>query len=148
MRTLIGLAMALLAGLAGNALAQVYPVKPIRLVVGFAPGGVADVTARTVAQKLSEQMGQAVVVENRPSAGGIVAAEAVAKSPPDGYTLLLNSNGNAVSVSLFKSLPYDPVADFSMISLFGSFDLVLIAVVVRLLAMAAQRGVARQGVDG
>jgi tripartite-type tricarboxylate transporter receptor subunit TctC len=126
MRTLIGLAMALLAGLAGNALAQVYPAKPVRLVVGFAPGGVADVTARTVAQKLSEQMGQPVVVENRPSAGGIVAADAVAKADPDGYTLLLMTNGNAVSASLFRALPYDTVADFAPVSTLGFFDVAVV----------------------
>jgi tripartite-type tricarboxylate transporter receptor subunit TctC len=112
---------------AGTAAAQVYPSKPIRLIVGFAPGGVADVTARVVAQKLSEQLGQAIVVDNRPSAGGIVAADAVAKAAPDGYTLLLMSNGNAVSASLFKSLPYDTIADFAPVSTLGFFEVAVVA---------------------
>ena len=110
-----------------SASAQTWPAKPIKLVVGFAPGGVADVTARVVAQKLAEQLGQQVVVDNRPSAGGIVAAEAVAKSVPDGYTLLLMSNGNAVSASLFKSLPFDTLADFAPVSTLGFFDVAVVA---------------------
>ena len=124
---LAALAGAPLAGLAFCARAQDYPTKPVRVLVGFAPGGVADITARVVAQKLSERLKQNFLVENRPSAGGIIAAEAVAKAAPDGYTLLLNSNGNAVSVSLFKSLPYDPVADFEMVSTLGTFGLVMLA---------------------
>ena len=107
--------------------AQAWPTKPIRLVVGFAPGGVADVTARVVAQKLADQLGQQVVVDNRPGAGGIVAAEAVAKAVPDGYTLLLMSNGNAVSASLFKSLPFDTIADFAPVSTLGFFDVAVVA---------------------
>jgi tripartite-type tricarboxylate transporter receptor subunit TctC len=122
-------ALAFLVLLAASTLAaaQAYPDRPIRLVVGFAAGGVADVTARVVAQKLSEQLGQPVVVDNRPSAGGIVAAEAVAKAAPDGYTLLLLSNGNAVSASLFKSLPYDTLAAFAPVSLLGTFDVAVVA---------------------
>ena len=107
--------------------AQAWPTKPIRLVVGFAPGGGADVTARVVAQKLADQLGQQVVVDNRPGAGGIVAAEAVAKAVPDGYTLLLMSNGNAVSASLFKSLPFDTIADFAPVSTLGFFDVAVVA---------------------
>lgn len=107
--------------------AQAWPSKPVRLVVGFAPGGVADVTARALAQKLGESLGVAVVVENRPSAGGIVAAEAVAKAEPDGHTLLLLTNGNAVSASLFKTLPFDLAADFAPVSLVGTFDVALVA---------------------
>ncbi|HVN23305.1 MAG TPA: tripartite tricarboxylate transporter substrate binding protein [Syntrophorhabdales bacterium] len=112
---------------AGYASAQTYPTKPIHIIVGFGPGGVADLTCRVVAQKLSTQLGQQVLIENRPSAGGIVAADAVAKAAPDGYTLLLLSNGNAVSASLFKSLPYDPVADFAPVSTLGFFDIAMIA---------------------
>jgi tripartite-type tricarboxylate transporter receptor subunit TctC len=121
--------LALAAALLGapGAHAQAWPQKPIRLVVGFAPGGVADITARVVAQKLSEQLGQQVVVDNRPSAGGIVAADAVAKAAPDGYTLLLLSNGNAVSASLFTTLPYDTIADFAPVSLLGTFDVAVVA---------------------
>ena len=116
------------AGLAGSAaaLAQDYPTKPVKIVVGFAPGGVADITVRIVAQKLSERLKQQFLVENRPSAGGIIAAEAVAKAPPDGYTLLLISNGNAVSASLFKKLSYDPVKDFAMVSEIGYFGLAIV----------------------
>src|SRR3954468_23217716 len=99
----------------GAALAQNYPAKPIRIVVPFAAGGVADITARVVSQRMGEALGQQMLVENRPSAGGVVAAEAVAKSAPDGYTLVLVSNGAAVSASLFKSLPYDTLKDFAPI---------------------------------
>jgi tripartite-type tricarboxylate transporter receptor subunit TctC len=111
---------------AAGAFAQNYPTKPVRVIVGFGPGGVADLTVRVVAQKLSARLGQQVLVENRPSAGGIVAADAVAKAEPDGYTLLLMSNGNAVSASLFKSLPYDTVADFASVITMGSFDIAMV----------------------
>jgi len=98
----------------------------VRILVPFAAGGVADITARVLSQKMSETMGQQVLVENRPSAGGIVASEAVAKAEPDGYTLLFITNGNAVSASLFKSLSYDTVNDFAPVSTVGFFDLVLV----------------------
>jgi tripartite-type tricarboxylate transporter receptor subunit TctC len=107
--------------------AQAFPTKPIRLVVPFGPGGVGDITARTVAPKLAEGLGQQVIVENRPGAGGVVAAESVVRSEPDGHTLLLLTNGNAVSQALFKSLPYDPVNDFAMISTIGFFSMVIVA---------------------
>jgi tripartite-type tricarboxylate transporter receptor subunit TctC len=112
--------------LALPALAQAYPTKPVRIVLPFGPGGVADITTRTLAPKLSEGLGQQVVVENMPGAGGIRAAEAVAKADPDGHTLLLLTNGNAVSQALFKSLPYDPVNDFAMISTVGFFSMVIV----------------------
>jgi tripartite-type tricarboxylate transporter receptor subunit TctC len=129
LRRLAFLAVSLAAALLGAApaAAQAWPQKPIRLVVGFAPGGVADITARVVAQKLAEQLGAQVVVDNRPSAGGIVAADAVAKAPPDGYTLLLLTNGNAVSASMFTSLPYDTLNDFAPVSLLGTFDVAVVA---------------------
>ena len=117
---------AALACLSLAAAAQAFPAKPVRLVVGFAPGGVADITARVVAQRLSEQLGQQVIVDNRPSAGGIVAAEAVAKAEPDGHTLLLMTNGNAVSASLFRALPYDTLADFAPVSTLGFFDVAVV----------------------
>jgi tripartite-type tricarboxylate transporter receptor subunit TctC len=107
-------------------LAQAYPSKPVRIVVPFGPGGVADITTRTIAPKMSEGLGQQVVVENLPGAGGIRASETVAKAEPDGHTLLLLTNGNAVSQALFKSLPYDPVNDFSMISTVGFFSMVIV----------------------
>jgi tripartite-type tricarboxylate transporter receptor subunit TctC len=119
-------ALALGTAFAAPVQAQNYPTKPIRIVVGFGAGGVADVTARIVAEKLSTQLGQQVLVENRPSAGGIIAADAVAKADPDGYTLLLMSNGNAVSASLFKSLPYDTLADFASVSTLGFFDIAVV----------------------
>ena len=117
---------AVLACVSLAAAAQALPAKPVRLVVGFAPGGVADITARVVAQKLAEQLGQQVIVDNRPSAGGIVAAEAVAKAEPDGHTLLLMTNGNAVSASLFRTLPYDTLADFAPVSTLGFFDVAVV----------------------
>jgi tripartite-type tricarboxylate transporter receptor subunit TctC len=108
------------------ALAQGYPAKPVRIVLPFGPGGVADITTRTLAPKMSEGLGQQVVVENLPGAGGIRASETVARAEPDGYTLLLLTNGNAVSQALFKSLPYDPVNDFAMISTVGFFSMVIV----------------------
>ena len=102
-----------------------FPHKPLKIVVPNAAGGAADITARTVGQKLSEALGQPVVIDNKPSAGGIVAAEMVAKAEPDGHTLLLISSGTAVSASLFKTLPFDTIKDFSPVSKLASFDLVL-----------------------
>ena len=100
-----------------------YPEKLITLVVPFAPGGVADVTARTVAEAMAKTLGKTVIVDNRPSAGSIVATQFVAGAKPDGYTLLLMSNGNAVSEGLFKKLPYDTVKDLTPVSTLGFFDL-------------------------
>jgi tripartite-type tricarboxylate transporter receptor subunit TctC len=117
------LACLLLAPWAG---AQTFPSKPVRIVVPFGAGGVADLTARTVAQKLGESLGQAVVIENKPGAGGVVAGDAVAKAEPDGHTLLLMSNGTAVSAGLFKSLPFDTVRDFAPVSTLGFFDIAII----------------------
>ncbi len=108
-------------------LAQGFPSKPIRLLVPFGAGGVADITARLVTPKMAEGLGQPVVVENKPSAGGVVAAQEVAHAAPDGHTVLLVSNGNAVSKALFKSLPYDPEKDFAMVSTLGFFPLVILA---------------------
>jgi tripartite-type tricarboxylate transporter receptor subunit TctC len=100
-----------------------FPSRAITLVVPFGPGGIADITARAVADAMARDLGQAVVVENRPSAGGIVGASAVAQARPDGHTLLLLSNANAVSASLFRKLPYDTLQAFEPISLLGRFDL-------------------------
>jgi len=116
---------ALLVVLPTVAQAQNYPNRPVRVVVPFGAGGVADVTTRIAVDKLGEKLGQRFVVENQPGAGGINAARSVLASPPDGYTLFLASNGTAVSVALFKSLPFDPVKDFAAVSLLGSFDLIL-----------------------
>jgi tripartite-type tricarboxylate transporter receptor subunit TctC len=117
----VALALALMP--AGQAQAK-WPERPIRLVLPFGPGGVADVTARIVADKLSDKLGQRVVVENMPGPGGINAARTVVNAPADGYTLGLLSNGTAISVGLFNHLPFDPVKQFQMVSLVGTFDLV------------------------
>jgi tripartite-type tricarboxylate transporter receptor subunit TctC len=101
-----------------------YPDKAVRIVLPFAAGGVADITARIVAEKLGDRLGQRFYVENQPGAGGIAAARTVISSPPDGHTLALLSNGTAVSVSLFKKLPFDPLKDFEPVSSLGFFDFV------------------------
>ena len=103
-----------------------FPSRPIKIVVPFGAGGVADLTARTVAQKMGENLGQSIVIENKPGAGGIAAAESVLKAEPDGYTLLLISNGTAVSAGLFKKLPFDPRRDLAPVSLLGQFDLAVL----------------------
>jgi len=103
-----------------------YPNRPIALIVPFAAGGIADLTARIVAEALARDLQQPIVIDNRPSAGNIVGTAAVAKAHPDGYTLLLMSNGNAVSASLFRQLPFDVSKDFAPVSTLGFFDLVLL----------------------
>lgn len=117
------LALTALAQPSAQAGGRDFPGRPLTLIVPFAPGGMADLTARAIADQLGRQLGQAVVVDNRPSAGSIVASQAVATARPDGHTLLLLSNGHAISVGLFKKLPYDLQKDFAPISLLGSFDL-------------------------
>ena len=116
----------LLLLLPGISFSQSYPSKPVRIVLPFGPGGIADIVTRTIAPRLGEGLGQQVVVENLPGAGGIRAAETVARAEPDGHTLLLLTNGNAVSQALFKSLPYDPVNDFAMISTVAYFSMVIV----------------------
>ena len=101
-----------------------YPNHPVRIVVPFAAGGVADTTARIVAEKLGDRLGQRFYIENLPGAGGIAAARTVISSPPDGYTLVMLTNGTAVSVSLFEKLPFDPIKDFLPISSLGFFDFI------------------------
>ena len=122
-----GLAAAGLTLAAAPALAQgKYPDRPVRLILPFGAGGVADITTRLVADKLGEKLGQRFVVENNAGAGGIAAARAVMQAPADGYTLAVFSNGTAVSVGLFKSLPFDPIKDFAPVSAMGYFDLVFV----------------------
>jgi tripartite-type tricarboxylate transporter receptor subunit TctC len=104
-----------------------YPNRPIQLVVPYGPGGVADVGMRIMAEKLSIRLKQNVVIENRPGAGGIVAAKAVATGAPDGYNILMTGNNNAIAVALFKSLPYDILKDFASTSTVSFFDLLIIA---------------------
>jgi tripartite-type tricarboxylate transporter receptor subunit TctC len=103
-----------------------WPEKPIKFVLPFGAGGVADVTARILADKLSQKLSQRVVVENMPGPGGIAAARAVITSPPDGYTMAWVTNGAAISAAAFQSLPFDPTKDFAMVSMAGTFDLVFV----------------------
>jgi tripartite-type tricarboxylate transporter receptor subunit TctC len=100
-----------------------FPRRPITVVVPFAAGGIADLTVRALAPALAERLGQPVIVDNRPSAGAIVATEAVVRAAPDGHTLLLLSNANAVAVSLFRKLPYDVQRDLAPVAGIGAFDL-------------------------
>ena len=119
-------ALIALAATAAIAAAQNYPARPIRLLVPFGPGGVGDITARVVAQKMSVTLGQPVIIDNRPSAGGVVATELVAKAEPNGYTLLLLNNSHAISQSLFRKLPYDTARDFVPISTLSTFSVVVL----------------------
>ena len=112
---------------ASGAFAQAYPVKPVRMVVPFAAGGVVDTTARLLVPKMSEQLAQPIVVDNRPGAGGNIAAELVAKSPADGYTVLITTHGHAISPGLYKHLPFDAAKDFAPITQIASSFLVLVA---------------------
>jgi tripartite-type tricarboxylate transporter receptor subunit TctC len=111
---------AALVAMSSAAFAQQYPAKPIRLLVGFAAGGPSDVASRTVGQKLTQKWGQQIIVDIRPGAGGTIASDAVAKAPPDGYTLLLPAFSHAVNPSLISKLPYDTLRDFTPIVLFAS----------------------------
>jgi tripartite-type tricarboxylate transporter receptor subunit TctC len=121
------IALATLLAFSSNAAGEQakYPNQPIRIILPFGPGGLADISIRLVAQKLAERLGQQVIVDNRPGAGGVVAAKTTLAAPRDGYTLTLFANGTAIAKSLFK-LPFDPVADFTPISTVAYFDLVLL----------------------
>src|SRR6202795_2874274 len=119
----MSLAMPALAA-SHQARAASYPDRSVRIVVPFGPGGIADTTARIIAEKLGDKLGQRCYVESQPGAGGIAAARTVISSPPDGYTLALLSNGTAISVSLFKKLPFDALRDFAPISSLGFFDFI------------------------
>ena len=102
-----------------TAAAQDYPPRPVRVVVPFSPGGAVDGPMRVIAQELAERLGQQVVVENKPGAGATIGAPMVAKAPADGYTLLLASQTNAISATLYPKLSFDPIEDFAPISLIG-----------------------------
>ena len=153
---MVHLALAVLALDAGSAAAQTYPSRPIRIVVPFVAGGVVDALARMMGAKLSETLGQPVIVENRPGAAGNVAADAVAKSPPDGYTILQNTNGQAISPSIYRSLPFDVVRDFVPVTQLVASQLVLVASpklsassVAELIALAkAKPGALNYGMTG
>jgi tripartite-type tricarboxylate transporter receptor subunit TctC len=120
--TLLGL---LIAGVSISNAQTKYPDKPVRIILPYGPGGVADVTMRLVAQKLSEKLGQNFFIDNRPGAGGIIAAKAAIAAPPDGYTLTVSGNSMAISETLFKSLPFNPMKDFTSISTLAEFEMLL-----------------------
>jgi tripartite-type tricarboxylate transporter receptor subunit TctC len=121
-----GLAGLLSLGLVPGASAQSnYPDRPITLIVPFGPGGIADLTARAVTKEMSATLKQPIVIDNRPGAGAIVGSGAVARAEPDGHTVLLMSNANAVSAGLFRKLPFDVQRDFAPVTLLGTFDLAL-----------------------
>ena len=103
-----------------------YPTRPVTLIVPYGAGGVADVGMRIIGDKLSSKLGQQFVVENRPSAGGVVAAQAGASAAPDGYTLLMTGNNTAIAAALFKSLPYNVLNDFASVSTAAFFDLLIV----------------------
>jgi tripartite-type tricarboxylate transporter receptor subunit TctC len=125
-RTVLATTVALATLTAGGAMAQAnYPDKPIRLVIAFPPGGPTDLVARVLAQKLTEQMGQPVVVDNKPGANGNIAAELVSKAPSDGYTLFYNTSAVALSPALYKKMSYDVRADFAPVALTAVIPLVL-----------------------
>jgi tripartite-type tricarboxylate transporter receptor subunit TctC len=124
-----GLALVLLAALfsATQACAQAYPSRPIRFIVPFPPGGSTDILARALAQKLTEGLAQAVVIDNRPGAGGAIGSEAAAKAAPDGYTIMMGHLGTlAVNPAIYKNLPYDPVKSFAPVALMAIVPSVLV----------------------
>ncbi|WP_251863481.1 tripartite tricarboxylate transporter substrate binding protein [Achromobacter sp. Marseille-Q4962] len=117
----------LIAALACHAAAQDYPARPVRMIVGFAPGGGNDILARLMAEQLQRRLGQPFIVENRPGASGAIAIGAVKRAPADGYTLLVGpSSGMTVNPALYRELDYDPVADFAPISLVGDIPMILV----------------------
>jgi tripartite-type tricarboxylate transporter receptor subunit TctC len=121
------LAAAVALGLTTSvAVAQDYPSRPVKILVGFGPGGLGDIVTRAVAQKLSAQMGQPFIIENIPGAGGITAAATAARSLPDGHTVLLVSGQNATAPLVFKSLPFNPSTDFRMVSTVSNFDFIIV----------------------
>jgi tripartite-type tricarboxylate transporter receptor subunit TctC len=127
MKRIAGWLAILIASLAaGAAGAQQYPSKPVKIIVGFAPGGGSDFIARIIAQKLTDRLGTQVIVENRPGAGTNIANEYVAKSAPDGYTLLFNSPAVVINMSLYRNPPYDALRDFAGVSVFSESTNILV----------------------
>jgi len=106
--------------------AQGFPSRPIRIIVPFAAGGVADLTARAIGTRIAERLGQPVVIDNRPGAGGIVAGQALMAQPADGHTLMVASNGTAISRGLFRTLPFDPLRDFAPVVTMGAFPIAIV----------------------
>ena len=125
MRTLLLAALVATTAFATAYAQQPYPARPIRIISPFAPGGGNDVLSRTIAQKLTENVKQQVIVENRPGANGVIGTEAAARAAPDGYTIVLIPSGHAVNASLRRKLPYDSIRDFTPITLVGSSPLIL-----------------------
>jgi tripartite-type tricarboxylate transporter receptor subunit TctC len=125
--TLLALAASVVPARAVDAASNAYPDRPVRLLVGLPPGGGADAVARVLAEGLTRALGQQLLVENRVGAAGLIAADAVAKSAADGYTLLFGTvSSHAIFASLYRTLPYDPVKDFAPVSLIASYPLVLV----------------------
>ena len=147
MRRLLHGCLALaLAGFASAAAAQVYPAKPVKLIIPFPPGGSNDIVGRMSAAQLAERLGQQVVVDNRGGAGGTIGTDIAAKSPPDGYTLLLISTAYAFNTSIYKKLPYDPATAFVPVAMLGTGPAVLVVYpglpvnsVQELIALAKQK---------
>src|SRR5262245_137762 len=141
---------------AADASAQNYPTKPIRIIVPFAAGGAVDALARIISAKLQEQLGQPVIVENRAGAGGMTGSDLVAKSSPDGYTILQNTNGQAISPAIYRTLPFDTLKDFIPVTQLVTTSTVLVAnpklpakTVRELIALAkAQPGKLNYGMTG
>lgn len=126
-RNFLTFAAVALLGLSSVALAQPYPTKPIRMVVPFAPGGPTDLYARSVGQELSKLLGQPVIIENRPGAGGNLGSDIIAKSAPDGYSIVLGAVGSfAVNVTLYPKMPYDVLRDFAPVSLVAIVPMMLV----------------------
>jgi len=111
-----------------SVLAQSYPDRPVKIIVGFAPGGSSDIVARLLAQKLAPLLGQPIVVENKPGAGGVLGADIVAKAPADGYALLLAVSGHATAAAMMKKLPFEPVKDFAWVTTLTTYPFVFAAV--------------------
>jgi len=139
-------AFAALLSLATHSIAQPYPSRPVRLVIPFAPGGLVDVPGRVLAQRLTDALGQPVVVENRAGAGSTIGADHVAKSKPDGYTLLMTSTTHVISANLYRTLPYDSLRDFTAVMKLTEGPYVLVvnpalkaASVAELVALARER---------
>src|SRR5258708_5286507 len=112
-------------GGSGEAGSQTYPVRPVRFLVGSPPGSGNDLVSRLLGQKLSERLAQPVVVENRPGGAGLLANDALAKSPPDGHTVVLLSGAHPATAALNRALPYDPVRDFGMVGTVVAYPLVI-----------------------
>lgn len=119
--------VAVLTGMSAGAWSQGYPNKPIRIIIPYPPGGGNDIVVRAIGQKLSENLGQSVVVENKPGGGTLIGAEAAAKSPPDGYTIFLGTIATlAINPSLYRQMPYDPIRDFAPVTQIANYPMVLV----------------------